>query len=434
MAGCYSREQDRRVQDRRGVESCRRRACGTPRAGALAALVVALVLAIGGQPAAGQQFSPRRYQLDTMPRKSGHYHNYREVTALLKEFALHPLCSLSTLGQATDGKQVWLLTLCDDSTGTHETKPAFWCDGNMHAGEVTGCEAALHLIETLLAQWDAADSWTKAVLSTSTVYVLPRMSPDGAEFMLTTPFSCRSSPVTLEPTDYPGFVADDVDGNGKCLLMRQPDPAGPFKASSEDPRIMVQRLPHERDPDAVYYRLWPEGLYRDYDGATQKVAQGAAFSLDANRQYPFNYEPEGAQRGAGNLPGHLPQVQAAIEGIVSRPNIAVLMNYHTYGAMVIRPPEDELGADFGVYDALTRVGCELTGYAQVVLSNQWTHGDSVAWAIEHRGILSFCNELWNAMEHVLKLHGEDYDHTADLGSGPVTPNMVGQREKDYVRM
>jgi hypothetical protein len=58
-----------------------------------------------------------------------------------------------------------------------------------------------------------------------------------------------------------------------------------------------------------------------------------------------------------------------------------------YGAMVIRPPEEELGADFGAYDALTELGCALTGYAKVVLSNEWMHGDSVAWAIEHRGIV-----------------------------------------------
>jgi murein tripeptide amidase MpaA len=369
-----------------------------------------------------------------MSRQPNVYHNYDEVTAILQRWAAHPLCSLESLGQATDGKDVWLLTLTDGTTGSHESKPAFWCDGNMHAGEVTGCEAALHLVETLLNQWDAGDAWTREVLGTSTVYVVPRISPDGAEFMLTTPFSCRSSPVKLESKEYPGFIADDVDGNGKCLLMRQEDSAGPFKASAKDPRIMVQRLPHERDPSVKYYRLWPEGVYRDYDGATQRVAPGAAYSLDANRQYPFNFAPEGEQRGAGDLPGHLPQVRAAYEAITARPNIAVLMNYHTYGAMVIRPPEDELGSDFGTYDALTRLGCELTGYAEVVLSNKWMHGDSVAWAIEHRGIVSFCNELWNAMEHVLKEHGEDFDHTADLGAGPVTPDMVGTREEDYVRL
>ena len=59
------------------------------------------------------------------------------------------------------------------------------------------------------------------MLGSSTAYVLPRISPDGAEFMLTTPFSCRSSPIKMDPLDFPGFVADDVDGNGKCLMMRQ---------------------------------------------------------------------------------------------------------------------------------------------------------------------------------------------------------------------
>ena len=42
-----------------------------------------------------------------------------------------------------------------------------------------------------------------------------------------------------------------------------------------------------------------------------------------------------------------------------------------------------------------RLTCYLD--AEVVLSNKWAHGDSVAWAIEHRGIVSFCNELWNVM-------------------------------------
>ena len=46
---------------------------------------------------------------------------------------------------------------------------------------------------------DAADPWMREVLGSSACYVLPRISPDGAEFMLTTPFSCRSSPIPLEP-------------------------------------------------------------------------------------------------------------------------------------------------------------------------------------------------------------------------------------------
>ena len=185
-----------------------------------------------------------------MKREAGVYHTHSEVTELLHGWAEHPLCSVESLGSAADGKDVWLLTLNNASTGAAKDKPALWVDGNMHAGEVTGCEACLHLIETLLAQCpspphtpplpfypafpsahmpapgaergaerraerragpkgritrgcgmtgDAADPWTREVLGSSACYVLPRISPDGAEFMLTTPFSCRSSPIPLEP-------------------------------------------------------------------------------------------------------------------------------------------------------------------------------------------------------------------------------------------
>ena len=248
----------------------------------------------------------------------------------------------------------------------------------MHAGEVTGCEACLDLVHTLLHKWAAGDSWTREVLGCSTVYVVPRISPDGAEYNLSTPYSCRSSPVQLDPKDAgPGFVARDVDGNGKCLMMRQKDPAGPYKPSAIDPRIMVQREPHDRAGGSEYYRLWPEGEYQEgYDGFTQK-AGSKSFSQDANRQYGFNYDPEGSQPGAGPHPGYLPQVRACYEAISARPNIASLMNYHTYGNMVIRPPADELGADFGTYDAICQLGTKATGYAEVVLSNAWAHGDSV---------------------------------------------------------
>ena len=148
------------------------------------------------------------------------------------------LTGLESVGETLDGKQLLLLTITDPSTGPHDAKPAFWCDANTHAGEVVGCQCCLHLIHTLLNGWDAGDPATKRLLATSTVYVLPRISPDGAEYMLTTPYSCRSSPVLFDPSDKsPGWVADDLDGNGSCLLMRQPDPAGDTKVWPQPPPL-----------------------------------------------------------------------------------------------------------------------------------------------------------------------------------------------------
>ena len=74
-----------------------------------------------------------------------------------------------------------LVTVTDSSTGAAASKPAFWLDGNTHAGEVTGCEACLHFLYTLLSDYANGDVSTKLMLATSTIYCVPRVSPDGAE-------------------------------------------------------------------------------------------------------------------------------------------------------------------------------------------------------------------------------------------------------------
>lgn len=87
--------------------------------------------------------------------------------------------------------------------------------------------SCLHMTNEIFNRLDAEEAQMVEMIATSTVYVLPRISADGAEYILTTPYSCRSSPVLLDP-DYlpPGFVADDVDGNDLCVTMRQKDPSG----------------------------------------------------------------------------------------------------------------------------------------------------------------------------------------------------------------
>ncbi|HKH39540.1 MAG TPA: M14 family zinc carboxypeptidase, partial [Rubrobacter sp.] len=58
--------------------------------------------------------------------------------------------SISRSCRSYEGREIWLAELTNLKTGPAETKPAFWVDGNIHAGEVTGSMAALYLIEHLL--------------------------------------------------------------------------------------------------------------------------------------------------------------------------------------------------------------------------------------------------------------------------------------------
>ena len=52
-------------------------------------------------------------------------------------------------------------------------RPGNRCDGNTHAGEVTGCECCLHLIEQLLGKLDSGDPAVCQMLEDTTVCAVP---------------------------------------------------------------------------------------------------------------------------------------------------------------------------------------------------------------------------------------------------------------------
>src|SRR4028118_1750386 len=66
------------------------------------------------------------------------------------------LCRVESVGRSVEGREIWLAELTNARTGPAAEKPAFWVDGNTHAGEVTGSMAALYLIEHLLKNTGAA--------------------------------------------------------------------------------------------------------------------------------------------------------------------------------------------------------------------------------------------------------------------------------------
>jgi murein tripeptide amidase MpaA len=69
------------------------------------------------------------------------------------------LLHLETYGTSHMGRDLWLATITDSATGSHDTKPAHWIDANIHATEVTGGVAALYVIHHLVAQYER---WLRA--------------------------------------------------------------------------------------------------------------------------------------------------------------------------------------------------------------------------------------------------------------------------------
>ena len=81
-----------------------------------------------------------------------HYFTNEEIEALLKDWAgrFPQVVRLATIGESYEKRPIWLLTLTNTATGPDLEKPAVWIDANIHATEVTGATAALHLAHTLL--------------------------------------------------------------------------------------------------------------------------------------------------------------------------------------------------------------------------------------------------------------------------------------------
>ena len=54
------------------------------------------------------------------------------------------LVSVDSIGKSHEGRDIWVVTLTNTATGAAIDKPAFWCDGNIHAAELTASTAVLY--------------------------------------------------------------------------------------------------------------------------------------------------------------------------------------------------------------------------------------------------------------------------------------------------
>jgi len=335
------------------------------------------------------------------------YFTNAELESTLHEWAAaYPnILKLSTLGKSYQKKPLWLLTITNPRTGPDTEKPAMWIDANIHATEITGTTTVLMLAHTLLTGFGADERLTRLV-NTSTFYIAPRLNPDGAEWAMSTPPRFIRSGVRPYPymDKDEGLHEQDIDGDGRVLQMRLPDPNGDWKISSLDPRLLEKRQPYEHG--GQYYRILPEGLIEDYDGALIKLARDYE-GLDFNRNFPFEWLPEGEQSGAGPYPASEPEIKAAVDFVTSHNNINFAITYHTFSRVILRPfstrPDDELETeDLWVFKKIGKIGTELTGYRCVSTYHDFkyhpkkvTYGAFDDWVYDHLGAYAFTVELWD---------------------------------------
>ncbi len=343
------------------------------------------------------------------------YLDYAELTAQLTIWAkAHPeIARLSSLGRSAEGRELWLLTV---GANPDDGRPAVWVDGNMHASELCGSSAALAIAEDALKlhlgenPQGLPDPVVEAIRG-ALFYVMPRISPDGAEGVLKTGRYIRSSPVDArQDLHRPHWKSQDLDSDGMVRLMRVVCESGELVESPAHPGLLIPRRIEHSGP---FYKVYPEGTISHYDGSTIPSPNFLADnSYDFNRNFPWGWKPEPEQVGAGAYPGSAPETRAIIEFACAHPNIFAWMNFHTFGGVFIRPAGHHADhkmdqADLAVFRQIEKWNTELTGYPTVSGFHEFLYepdkplyGDLTDFAYNQRGAIAYVCELWDIFKQL----------------------------------
>lgn len=331
-----------------------------------------------------------------------HYYTYNELKSNLDYFAsTYPtLCSVESICKTDKGRSVFAVTL---SNGKPEDKPAYYIDGNTHAGEVTGSMAAMHTIDYLLTNY-GKDNKVTTIMDRFTVYVIPRISPDGAEAYLTTPYTLRSvDRPYLTKTQDKGVYQEDIDNNGVIAMMRFKAVDGVWVKDETNPVGMKKRTPDMMDGE--FYHVYTEGMV---EGNVDPLFPAKPlWGLDFNRNYPFGWFTENRQPGAGPYPLSNPETKSVVDFVIAHPNICGVATHHTSGGIILYPPgtrPEKMAPrkDMKFFKEIGAMATEEMGYGCINIfdsffedQNEYSSGAFDDWCYQSRGIPAYTIELWD---------------------------------------
>lgn len=345
------------------------------------------------------------------------YLSYADLTALLQSWsAAHPsLVRLESIGKTSESRDIWLATIGPDPD---RIRPGVWVDGNMHASELCGSSVALAIAEDVIRLHTHPDEplhglppHVREHLRQVLFYILPRMSPDGAEGVLQTCRYVRSVPRDDRPNrNHSRWLTQDVDGDGLALYMRKLDPGGEFVESRDFPGLMLERTLEDEGP---FYKVFREGVIENFDGATIPTPHFLSDNqTDLNRNFPFEWRPAHEQVGAGAFPTSEPESRAVVEFTARRPHLFAWMNLHTFGGVFIRPlgdkPDHKMDQDdLALFRQVAAWAEACTGYPTVSGYEEFLYepekplrGDLSEYAYHQRGCIAYAVELWDLFEQL----------------------------------
>ncbi len=330
------------------------------------------------------------------------YYDQDAVTEVLETIhdAYPDLTELTSLGKSVEGRDIWQLTITNEKTGDHTTKPALYADGAIHGNEIQATEVCLYTAWLLCDRYGEWDRVTE-LLDRAAFYIVPTVNVDSRARYFSDPQSHNIGRTARMPVDddHDGLLDEDapadLDGDGLILQMRVRDPHGTHRTDPDDPRTVIRVKPGEQ---AEWTLLGLEGVDDDGDGQVNEDGPGY---VDMNRSFAFNWQPPYVQSGSGNFPLEPANTRVVADFLRDHPNIGFGFAWHNTGGMFLRGPSSESSppvdpADVEVYDWLGKEGERtVPGYRYLVAHTGLyaTYGDFDEFCYQVFGFLAYTGEL-----------------------------------------
>ncbi|HOZ45688.1 MAG TPA: M14 family metallopeptidase [Candidatus Hydrogenedentes bacterium] len=358
-----------------------------------------------------------------------HFLRYKELCRQIRDLARRrpDLAKVRSIGRTPEGRDILLLEITNPFTAPAEDKPVYLVHGNIHACELSGSACALYLARYLMVHAED-DAVVARLLERIAFHIIPRVSADGAEHVLTTQHPVRSREHWLKRKNC--IWPEDINGDGHIHRMRVPDPNGLWFSPDEEPRLLTPRLPGEEG--GRRYHVTTEGFIHDWDGGAWE--DPATIPLDFNRNWAAQWRARHEQGGAGDYPFSEPEVRALADHILAAPNIFGVFGLHNGTNAILRPPtasgdDQVLAADMLAFRRLAALGSAITGfppkaiheYRNVLAQPLYLSGTFTEWGYRHRGLFAMEIELGNLYNGV----GYDTERIFSL-----TPEDERQRDWD----
>jgi hypothetical protein len=377
-----------------------------------------------------------RAQKITIPLRFDSYYTYEEVVEAIKALnkAYPEFTSIDQVGKSEEGRVIYALTINNPKTGTPESKPGVYVDGNIHGNEIQASEVCLYLANRLLTNYGKLEDISE-VVDRNVFYIIPTVNVDGRAHFFEDPNTPSSNRGLRIPKDddrdglFDEDFADDLDGDGSITNMRRRDPLGNLKTDPEDARLMIPVKPGEL---GEWTMLGQEGIDNDGDGRINEDSEGY---VDGNRNWGYGWAPPYVQQGSGFYPFSGTGTKAIGEWILQRPNIVMAFAFHNNGGMFLRGPSIKAAGEFPqgditVYDYLGKNSEKIVpGYKYLI---SWkdlyaTYGDFLDFCDNLNGSYGFVGELFQVATETYDGTFIDDDSSLDF----FTSN--NERERDRLK-